>query len=676
MKKMKALTAVILIVAFILSGCSVFDSAQRLAENITEAVNVYPTPSPTAEVYSETPSPSEPADDRPTADMRNFRNKNSNTGKAQPPDEWSPYDNPVEAADPDEEQLFTEYTNDLVGQIPMDLLDEIYFFTNPQAAGVEPVDLDVFTTYEEDHENFVETFTNIKEELEQFDPQKLSRKSALYYQLLIEAVENNLTVEDNYLISAALLGLSSTYLELPNLIAEAPVRNEQDIVDILTMISLLPDIYADYVDVEKERLKAGVGMHEHEIELVLDELDRIIKPRNNPVQQAIDEMIDGADFLTEQRKTELKQQNAQYIKEYYIPAYEYVRDELTQMEGRQGVPGLAGADGGADFYEIILKSAGIDMDPLEAQAYLLDEFYYYQDIISLILMSNPEFLEAYLNDDDTLSDITGGMTSQEIVEYLDKAVKEDFKDIGEISYTVEIVPESMAMPGAAAFYLLKALDAANSEPAVIYINDEDSDGDFITLAHEGFPGHMYQDAYQHLNGRPYAVDMLAQQYRVFVEGWGTYAQMTAADYAPKNPEYAYLLALDDMLNGLMYAYMDIGINYLGWDREDCVEELNDVFGITPDISEELVDFMLDYIPTDPGSLLSYYYGSAKLLELRRIAEEELGDKFNAVDFHNAILDVSPAPMYIIEAAVINYIDETQSGKTETDSDQKALDEAA
>lgn len=683
MRKLKLFLAVILLAAFITSstGCGAFEAAQRVAENITEAANASPSPQPARDTVS--PS-AEPRDERATADMRRYRNKNSDTKNAsaiKESDIWEPYKNPEQAADAAEEQRFTQYADNLITEIPaLGVIDELFLFADPQAAGVSIADAEEDTTYREDWDEYYDTLHKISDELDEFDMSKLSRKSAITLQQLKDAVNTSLLDEDYYLIASDVLGLSSSFIELPNLIAEAPVRKEQDIEDLLDMIASLPETYEEYVEIEKDRQQAGVGMNSVEIELVLEELDRIITPRNNPVQSAIEETIDEAAFLTPERKAELKEQTAEYIKDYYIPAYEYVLDELSQIKGRSGTPGLAGAAGGADYYKILLQQMGIDLDPEAAQAYLLDEFYYYQDVSAMILMANPDYIDAFLTEGDNDLDFTAGMSSQEIVEYLEDAIKEDFKDVGEISYTVEKVPAELEMPDVAAFYLTKPLDAGNSEPAAIYINNESTDGDFITLAHEGFPGHMYQDAYQRTNGRPYALDLLGG-YKAFTEGWGTYAQVIAANYAPDYQDYAYLLAIDEFMNGIVYAYMDIGINYLGWDKAQAAEEMEMAFGIDSESSEDYVDYMMEHLPTDPGTFVAYFLGAAKMLELRRIAEEDLGDKFNAMDFNSAILDIAPAPLSVIEAAVYNYIDKTlngdsQSADAENGSSEQTSGEAA
>lgn len=670
MRKFKLFIAVILTAVFIASttGCAAFEAAQRVAENITAAANAAPSPQPTRNAAAPSPQAS---DDRATADMRKFKNKNSDTKNADSINEsdiWAPYKNAEQAADSAEEQRFTEFADNLITELPaLSVLDELYFFSNPEAAGIQ-IDTEDDTTYLEDWDEYYTSLHQIKDELGGFDMSKLSRKSAITLQQLKDAVDISLLDEDNMLIASNVLGLSSSFIELPNLIAEAPVRREQDIVDLLEMISYLPESYEEYAEIEKERQEAGVGMNPTEIEMVLEELDRIIVKRNNPVEKALLETIEEADFLTPERKAELTEQTKQYISDYYIPAYEYVRDELSQIKGRSGAPGLAGAEGGADYYKILLKQMGIDLDPEAAQAYVLDEFYYYQDVSAMILMANPDYIDAFLTEDAEEIDFTGGMSSQEIVEYLEDAIKEDFKDVGEISYTVEKVPPELEMPDVAAFYLTKPLDAGNSEPASIYINNESTDGDFITLAHEGFPGHMYQDAYQRMNGRPYALELLSG-YKAFSEGWGTYAQVIAANYAPENKDFAYLMAIDEFMNGLVYAYMDIGINYLGWDRAEAAEEMELAFGIDKESSEEYVDYMMEHLPTDPGTFVAYFLGAAKMLELRRIAEEDLGDKFNSKDFNSAILDIAPAPLSVIEAAVYNYIDKTLNGVQSANSEE-------
>ena len=114
-----------------------------------------------------------------------------------------------------------------------------------------------------------------------------------------------------------------------------------------------------------------------------------------------------------------------------------------------------------------------------------------------------------------------------------------------------------------AFYLTPPMDTG--APNVIYINHGRQISNlelFTTLAHEGFPGHLYQTVYfgrQSPSHIRYLID-----YSGYVEGWATYVESYAYSYASGNPSLTRLLWLNRSINLCLYSLLDIGIHHDGW----------------------------------------------------------------------------------------------------------------
>lgn len=82
-----------------------------------------------------------------------------------------------------------------------------------------------------------------------------------------------------------------------------------------------------------------------------------------------------------------------------------------------------------------------------------------------------------------------------ILQTLQSSLKEDFPDAVSSQYTLKYVPESLEDSMNPAFYMIPPVDVTDSN--VIYLNNSqitDNLSLFTTLAHEGYPGHLYQQS--------------------------------------------------------------------------------------------------------------------------------------------------------------------------------------
>ena len=194
-----------------------------------------------------------------------------------------------------------------------------------------------------------------------------------------------------------------------------------------------------------------------------------------------------------------------------------------------------------------------------------------------------------------------------------------------------------------AFYLIPALD--NYEENVIYINPAHNSEMiplFTTLAHEGYPGHLYQTTYFSATNPNPLRHLLS--FEGYVEGWATYAEMCSYSLLPIKSDYSLFLQKNASFILGMYAMADIGIHYHGWDASDTVTYFSS-YGIG---DEKTIKDIYDYIVASPGNYLKYYIGYVEILELKKKAIDHYGDDFSQKDFHQNLLEIGPAPFDIIE----------------------------
>ena len=170
---------------------------------------------------------------------------------------------------------------------------------------------------------------------------------------------------------------------------------------------------------------------------------------------------------------------------------------------------------------------------------------------------------------------------------------------------------------------------------------------FTTLAHEGYPGHLYQTVYYSATKHPPIRDLLS--FGGYTEGWATYCEMLSYYYSPLSHDMATLLQHNASVILGLYALADMGIHYDGWTLAETVAFFR-TYGIT---NEKTIEDIFDLIVADPGNYLKYYIGYVEFLELKKLAIKTWGDDFTQNQFHQCILDTGPAPFEILQKQIKN-----------------------
>ncbi len=209
-------------------------------------------------------------------------------------------------------------------------------------------------------------------------------------------------------------------------------------------------------------------------------------------------------------------------------------------------------------------------------------------------------------------------------------------------------------PGGAQHYFPSTPDG--SRPGVFYahLSDMTSMPTYTLEAiayHEGLPGHHMQIAIaQELTGIP----KFRTQYgsTAYQEGWGLYSETLAKDMGFYKDPYSDFGRLGAEIWRAIRLVVDTGIHSKGWSEEQAVKYFLDN-GPTPEgaVRSEVRRYIVW-----PGQATAYKIGMLKILELRSLAQTELGDKFSYAGFHDTVLGGGALPLPVLEARVKRWID--------------------
>ena len=174
---------------------------------------------------------------------------------------------------------------------------------------------------------------------------------------------------------------------------------------------------------------------------------------------------------------------------------------------------------------------------------------------------------------------------------------------------------------------------------------------YTTLAHEGFPGHLYQTVYFY-SQKPNKLRAILPL-GSYQEGWATYVEYTAYHYDEGLGEgLASALARNASAIMGFYALLDYYIHYEGWDRARVEAFALEEYHLS---DREMLDALYSTIAQSPAYYMEYYLGYWEILQLKKEAQQTLGKEFDLRDFHTFLLEIGPAPFSVIRRYLSSWL---------------------
>ena len=538
---------------------------------------------------------------------------------------------------------FRQFTNQLFCQeLSSNTISLHYTLKNPKEYDIRENEV-TFGTFPTDNKNLLASVENLEEVLKTFDYNKLSVENSLTYDVL--KCYLNMTERDaDYILYDEPMGLvSGVQTQLPLILSEYPFYEQSDVDTYLQLMKTTPEYFASLLKFEQKKSKAGLFMSDKMAEQVIEQCKAFRDMgENNYLYSTFAERVQTVTSLSDKQKSDYIQKNARMIKAYVLPAYDNLICAIEKLKGSgKNEQGLCYLPKGKDYYEQVVEVSTGSTRSVE-------------EIRDMTRRQMTEDLEAMervmkISEKEVNASIPQNPTS--ILQDLQTKITTSFPKLPDTTYEVKYVPKAMQEHLSPAFYMIPAIDAYNEN--VIYVNEAQIGNTmalFTTLAHEGYPGHLYQTVY-FANTNPDPIRTVLN-FGGYVEGWATYAEMCSYYLAPLTKDQATLLQKNSSIVLGLYTLADIGIHYDGWSREDAIAFYKK-YGIG---DEDNVNRIYDLILGSPGNYLKYYVGYVEFLELKKDWVKEYGSQASQKEFHKAVLDIGPAPFKVVEKYIGRELD--------------------
>lgn len=542
---------------------------------------------------------------------------------------------------------FDSFTDKLfLSQAASNTINLHFTLSHPENYGITKTPISLGTISEKSISEGNASLENTLAALKTFDYASLDRRQQLTYDVLQAYLTTELTAADLPLYDEILRPSTGIQAQLPVLYEEYKFYSKKDVDDYLDLIALTDSYFSQIIAFEQKKAAAGLFMSDFACDTIISQCESFLaNPDEHYLIKTFNHKIDRMESLDDTEREDYKTRNATLVKDHVLTAYQNLAAAMSGLLGN-GVneKGLSYFPEGRRYYEyLVAHNTGSSRTIREIQSMIEKQRLSDLSEFSSLTKENPALWK------QAQSVTLAPADAETTLHTLQNQMLKQFPAPPDAKFTVSPIDESMEKYMAPAFYITAPID--NYDNNAIFINastDASSMQYFTTLAHEGFPGHLYQTIMSYEAGLPPVRAVL--NFPGYVEGWATYVEMLSYQYAGLPENIAAVLALNQSALLSLYASSDIGIHSDGWSFED-MQHFWSNYGIT---DKDALHSVYELIVEEPSHYLKYYVGYLEFLELKKAAHEMYGSNYSDIAFHQAVLQIAPAPFSIVKKYLNDY----------------------
>lgn len=550
----------------------------------------------------------------------------------------------------------------LYSELKKDSLGLHFTYVNPEKAGFEMKHTQLPLYSKRAKQSEYRQLSNFLNALNKINAKKLSIQEANTLSILKNSLQTDLNSKQFFYLQGYFSPSSGVQIEFPLLMAEYTFYSKEDVSQYLELLSLFPMYVDSLLKHEEERTQKGFGLPNFTIEKVVAQCEEFYSPLlNHPdshflVSEFSNRLLNlvESDALSEEEYQKYIKENYKILIEDIVPTYQKIESVMAGfLDTGKNSEGLCHYKNGKEYYKYLFYSttnSSADID--EVYTFLARNYY---NLNNSIQTDYDLFLKTCSLSSSELAYFPLS-TPQEMLTHLHEQMRADFPPLSTDltpakQVQIKKVADNLKKYTAPAYYFIPPLDFSSSNS--IYINPSanlEGISLYTTLAHEGFPGHLYQtnffSTYMKQNNINDIRGIL--NYGGYVEGWALYTELLSYDYASAlltettgNSDYAliYKLYKNDKQSSLaLLSLLDIAIHYYGISYER-VCELLQTHGIADTTTQKEI---YEYILEEPCNYLKYYWGYQEILQLKEYMKKIQGELYTDYGFHKFYLENGPS----------------------------------
>lgn len=539
------------------------------------------------------------------------------------------------------EESFSDFEDELFQEMMSEDYTTLHFsLRDYQKYGIEKPDVNIGDASWDDYEDSVEDCDEYLKKLQSFDYDSLSETEQKDYRTIAFYLKRNKELNSYPYFDWAFNSAEGVIDNLLTTFTEFVFYEKEDIDDYLATLASVPAYLDQCLENTKKQAAKGYFLTDAMLKATEDAIEKFVdKKDDNELIKIFDENIDAFDGLSAEEKEAYKKKNQEIVLNAYIPSYEKVAEELQKLKGsRKADYNVSSLDGGSEYYAALARyKTSIDAD-VET---ILDICTQY------IEKSVDELYDIMQNHSEVTEETLDFDSAEDVLSYLEGHL-DAFPVLDKVYYNVQYLDPSVANDSIVAYYLSPPVDDMRDNVIKINGNNVSDVLDlYTTLAHEGFPGHLYQTNY-YIQQQP---SLLRTQLTMmgYQEGWGMFAEGQALHVSGLSEYASEYQKINIELNYVLSAAVDLGVNGLGWSTKDVSKYLDRL-----DLNSSIAKDLYDFATLQPGTILPYGVGIAMFELLENKAKNALGNDFDQKAFNEVLLNDGNRPFEVVEEDVNAY----------------------
>lgn len=494
----------------------------------------------------------------------------------------------------------------LVDVFSDDYIDAVIYFDDCEALDIdlsEPSWGDVsFAATEDDIKDTQEYL----DRLYAIDYESLDESDRVFYEKITYDIEQELYMEQypgyNFL-TPVFNSFTSQQCEILFVLDVISFKTKEDAENYIAVLKDIDRYYDELCTFEEARVELGYAGSDELYDGVVESFENLVKQKDDCfLYESFEKRLDNIKGLSDDDREQLIKDHEDAMKNVVFPEFEECAKRMGALKGNckneQG--GLCGFEHGKELYDIVMMNkSNSSITPQEAA----DELDKQLKVLYGKILSTWE----YMDHDYTAGDL------QENLDSLYDQIFEYFPEIPEHKYNFMTVPDVFKDSFSPAAYLGYHIDSYDDN--MLLVNSAADNADFGTVvAHEAYPGHMYQSLYtRSISDHYYMVIFDSIGY---AEGWAQYVEVNSPLFFGASDDAVDAFVVESLLDLYLMGRCDIGYNYEGWTNEDAVDHFTEIFGMSL-LTEDGLDWTKEICTANPGYPLPYamgYYEITKTLD--------------------------------------------------------------
>ncbi|MFT5757962.1 MAG: hypothetical protein ACI9LM_002699 [Alteromonadaceae bacterium] len=493
-------------------------------------------------------------------------------------------------------------------------------------------------------------------QLKDINVNKLTEKEQVTYRLFTyerQAEAKSYQQIDHYYPLTYYSGFHSYFAGAP---ANMSFMTTQDYDNYLISLADFPRYNTEHINNLSEAIAEG---HVHYCESFKNYHKSISKHIVDNVNDSLfyQPIKDMPATFSKKDKANYQQKTAELITSSVIPEYKKFYDFFTKeyMSKCRSNEGISSLKGGKDYYQYLIEYyTTTEMSADEVHNLGLNEVTRIRQEMQVIIDdlnfkgSFKDFIKYLRTDPKFYTD--------EPRDLIEKASYITRKMAAQLPKWFSVLPRQTfdikSAPNGGAYYV--ASDGSGTTSGTYFLDTQDLKSQpLYTLEaltfHEAEPGHHFQSAIAQEVDMPEFRKTL--YHAAYGEGWGLYSERLGQEMGFYQDPYSNFGRLTYEAWRACRLVVDTGMHAKGWTRQQAIDYLanNTALSMADVIGQ------IDRYISWPAQALSYKIGEIKIRQLRKMAEDKLGDKFDIRRFHDQMLTNGSLPMALLEELTHDWV---------------------